>query len=210
MSPESVEELENKLTKNLARRKKELLFLKSKIAESDSEYNSLARAACVMLCAHFEGFIKDSSNYYIEYIANQKILYKKLKPNFKVLKMQKTFDKANFSVGLRLINDIETLNSKIFTLDNGTTISTHSNPSSTELEKILCLLGIKSDLFELKKVYIDKSLLKKRNEIAHGTMSDVAASDFNEMINIILELMDGYSNIIVDAAEQKLYLKEGA
>ena len=59
--------------------------------------------------------------------------------------------------------------------------------------------------FSLKKEWIDRDLLKVRNEIAHGERSDVDVEMFNETVSHVLEMMDLFSEGIMTAAEKKLY-----
>lgn len=86
-------------------------------------------------------------------------------------------------------------------------ISTHSNPSSEELKEILKTLGLESDIFETKAVYIDSSLLAKRHMVVHGQKTDLEKEDFVNTFEIILTLLDEYKALIISAADEKKYLK---
>lgn len=75
----TVETLEELLMQDLAWRKKEMFSLKILVEKDEINEPILLRAGIALLCAHFEGFIKRASNYYIGYVAEQKKPYSELK-----------------------------------------------------------------------------------------------------------------------------------
>ena len=86
-------------------------------------------------------------------------------------------------------------------------ISTHSNPSSKELEEILLTIGVETDIFNTKSFFIDNSLLANRHSVVHGERSELSKEDFFSTFKIIMELIDAYKEVIVKAAENKEYLR---
>ncbi|MBS6148856.1 MAG: hypothetical protein KH619_05190, partial [Veillonella sp.] len=84
----NLEDLLDKIFNNTSRRKKEILFLKLQVEKN----NSLCRPLYPMLCAHFEGTVKELSNYYIDYISSRNIPYCDLKTNFKALVLRSEFE----------------------------------------------------------------------------------------------------------------------
>ena len=91
--------------------------------------------------------------------------------------------------------------------ENNPFISTHSNPSSAELEEILETIGIESDIFETKATYIDSSLLEKRHKVVHGERSDLDKEDFLTTFKIIIDLVEEYKTLLVNAADNKIYMR---
>lgn len=83
MKVKTLENLDDALDKHLAWRKKEMLSLKVLIDKENENSETLIRAGLALLCAHFEGFIKDASNDYLEYISSQDIIYKDLRDVFR-------------------------------------------------------------------------------------------------------------------------------
>lgn len=210
----TVEKLEELLMQDLAWRKKEMLSLKILVEKDEVNEPILLRAGIALLCAHFEGFIKRASNCYIGYVSEQKKLYSELKENFAALKMEKEFKSCakseKHSVHKNLLIMHDELATKTFKEkydENNPFISTHSNPSSNELKEILETIGIKSDIFETKATYIDSSLLEKRHHVVHGDRSDLDKTDFMTTFDIIIELIERYKDLIVDAADNKKYLR---
>lgn len=209
-----MEKLEEILLQDLAWRKKEMLSLKILVERDEVNEPILLRAGIALLCAHFEGFIKRASNCYIGYVAEQRQLYSDLKENFAAIKMEKEFkscaksDKHSVHKKLLLMHD--SLTTKKFAEkydENNPFISTHSNPSSTELKEILDTLGIESNIFETKATYIDSSLLEKRHHVVHGDRSDLDKVDFLTTFDIIIKLIEDYKVLIIEAADNKKYLR---
>lgn len=212
-----IENLEDALDKDLAWRKKEMLSLKL-LVESDSVNESiLLRAGIALLCAHFEGFIKYSSNCYVAYVSGQKVASNTLKNGFIALKMEKEFkacsDSAKHSVHARLIDKYHSIiNEKYFQLDVNDEelfIKTHSNPNCEVIKEILSTIGIQTELFETKKNYIDSSLLAKRHKVVHGERSELDKVDFLDTFTIIMDLLDEFHKLICTSAENRIFLKSG-
>lgn len=210
----TVEQLEELLTQDLAWRKKEMFSLKILVERDQVNEPILLRAGIALLCAHFEGFIKRASNCYIGYVSEQKKTYSELKDNFAALKMEKEFKNCaksdKHSVHKKLLMTHNELITKTFKEkydENNPFISTHSNPSSTELKEILETIGIESNIFETKATYIDSSLLQKRHSVVHGERSDLDKEDFLTTFRIIIELIEEYKNLIINAADNKKYLR---
>lgn len=212
-----IEKLQDALDKDLAWRKKEMLSLRL-LVESDSVNESiLLRAGIALLCAHFEGFIKYSSNCYVAYVSGQKVASNTLKNGFIAIKMEKEFkacsDSAKHSVHARLIDKYNSIvNDKYFRLDVNDEelfIKTNSNPNCDVIKDILLTLGIETDLFETKKNYIDSSLLEKRHKVVHGERSELDKKDFLTTFEIIMDLLDEFHKLICTSAENRIYLKIG-
>ena len=210
----TVEKLEELLMQDLAWRKKEMFSLKILVDKDEVNEPILLRAGIALLCAHFEGFIKRASNCYIGYVAEQKKTYCELKENFAALKMEKEFkscaksDKHSVHKKLLLMHDdLATKTFKEKYDENNPFISTHSNPSSKELEEILESIGIDSDIFETKATYIDSSLLEKRHHVVHGDRSDLDKEDFLITFDIIIKLIEDYKDLVISAADNKKYLR---
>lgn len=210
----TIEKLEDLLMQDLAWRKKEMVSLKILVDKDEVNEPILLRAGIALLCAHFEGFIKRASNCYIGYVSEQKKMYSELKKNFIALKMEKEFkscaksDKHSVHKKLLLMHDDLATKKFVEKYDeNNPFISTHSNPSSAELREILETIGIESDIFETKATYIDSSLLKKRHQVVHGNHSVLDKDDFLTTFGIIIKLIEDYKDLIIDAADDKKYLR---
>lgn len=215
MKIRSLEELEDKLESDLSWRKKEILSLKILIDSDKINQKILLRAGIALLCAHFEGFIKVASNYYIVYVANKKIKAEDIINTLVAIKMNKKIKQCGgtekFSVHGEMITLLEKIKGENFFIkytEDSPIISTNSNPTTTVLKEILRTIGVESDIFETKKQYIDYSLLSNRHKVVHGERHDLDYEDFINTHGIVLELIDSYKELIINAAEQELFLKE--
>lgn len=214
MKIRTVEELEDKLEQDMAWRKKEILSLKLLIESDELNRRILLRAGIALLCAHFEGFIRTASNFYVVYVSNQKIkcdniarslLAIKLKCDFK--NCSKTEKHSVHGLMLNKIDEIKNENFFIKYTEDSPIISTESNPSSQVLDEILKTIGVKSDIFNTKKQYIDHSLLLNRHKVVHGERYELEYEDFKTIFNVIMELLGNYEELIIQSAEKGMFLK---
>lgn len=205
----NLEDLLDKIFNNTSRRKKEILFLKLQVEKN----NSLCRPLYPMLCAHFEGTVKELSNYYIDYISSRNIPYCDLKANFKALVLRSEFESVKNTVAdhnrIPIIEKIESLNSENFNIvqsGHKLLISTNGNPKPETLDIILKSIGLETDIFTLKENFINNQLLSIRHDIVHGRFRDVDLVTFMETCDIVLELILKYADLIFDAADKQLFL----
>lgn len=78
-------DLERRLAEELAWRKKEIVELKR--AAHNREY--LARAVAVVLCAHWEGYLKRAIQVYVDYVFSLNLRVRDLAPNFVAISLYK-------------------------------------------------------------------------------------------------------------------------
>lgn len=206
----TIEDLESVLNENLAWRKKEMLSMKLMIQGDGDKYKRiLLRLGIALLCAHFEGFIKYAANSYVKYVSNQGIPCKLLKHNFMVFNLQVEFEKCKKtdknSVYQHFLYKYNELLNCIFSVKKDV-VETHSNPSSEKIKELLSSIGVETDIFELKRNYIDKELLSNRHKVVHGERYPIDIEDFYSTFEEIMPLLDNFEKIIIEAAESKQYL----
>lgn len=211
MKIKTVEDLEDKLTEELAWRKKELLYLKRIIKTSKGNQNTYIRTGTAMLSAHYEGFIKVSANYYVNFVSQQKVSYDKIKNCFVSLKLKSKFKDCigteKISVYSRVFDKFDEISEQTFGINDMKIISTESNPSSYVLKEILTSIGLDYSPFESKQNFIDYHLLSKRHEVVHGDRTFLTDQDFYDTFKEIMEVIDTFKLLIIDAADNKKYLK---
>ncbi|MEN6350521.1 MAG: MAE_28990/MAE_18760 family HEPN-like nuclease [Syntrophomonas sp.] len=213
MKLKTMEQLQDLIDAEFAWRKKELSILKSKIYIAKGKtIDTEIRCGIALLYAHWEGFIKNSAQLYLEFVANQRVKYCELAPSFIALKLKRKLteceqtNKSSIHTQIIdfLINDLENTSQIPFR----NIINTESNLSSLVLKEIVHTIGLDYTQFETKNKLIDERLLKNRNEIAHGEFNIVDKDDFDEIFTEIYNLMNLFKNDILNAAVQKKYLQQ--
>ena len=212
MKIKTIENLEDALDKHLAWRVKEMLNLKVLIDKGDNACITLTRAGIALLCAHFEGFIKDASYDYLSFVASQNVCYKDLQEVFSVMKIHSRIEEcaksSKHSVQAKILKEYDGLSTEIFHIKDKSIIDTHSNPSSDILKELLLSLGLETDIFKTKANYIDRSLLANRHRIVHGERITLEYKDFFSTFNVIMKILNEYRDFLIDAAAEGLYKKQ--
>lgn len=200
------------LSESIAWRKKELSDLKTLI-DSKSDYPhrkyALLRCGIALLYAHFEGFTKQASQAYLEYVAAQRLPPQQLASNFLALSFCHTINDISdsrkpsaFAHALKVFSDpgISRLN-----IPYKTGINTESNLSSSVLKEIIWVLGFDYICYETKEKLIDGKLLARRNKIAHGERLSMDIHDYTEVHEAVIEMINTLKNQIENAASLKSY-----
>ena len=214
MKIRTVEELSDKLDKELAWRKIELSALKAVIDLKSfalPKRKALLRSGITMLYAHWEGFVKVSANSYVEFVAMQKLPYNQLANNFIALAMKDQLDQAKETEKATIYNEVAEF---FMTKLNERSVIKYefriatSNLSSSVFKEIICMIGLDYSFYKSKEVLIDEKLLGKRNIIAHGNYLDIDEKDYDELHRIVIEMMDTLRNQIDNAAATKEYCSQ--
>ena len=212
MKIRTVEQLCDALNHELIWRKRELTDLKYSIerASQDSRRRVIARSGITILYAHWEGFIKTASQYYLEYISRENLKNSELQLNFLTISMFKSTGLKSFS---KNISTYEMLTEFYISKMNENAcipyksiIRTESNLSSKVLREIVWCLGLDYSIYETKENLIDINLLKRRNNIAHGEYIDIDPNDYIELRDNFILLMTTFRDQILNSASMKAYL----
>jgi len=214
MKIRTLEQLSDKLAEELAWRKIELSALKGMIdlkSFSSGKNKALLRSGITMLYANWEGFIKVSSNSYLEFVAMQNLPYNNLSHNFIALAMKDKLNQANQTNKATIYNEVaEFFLTKMAERSSIKYVNriTTSNLSSSVFKEIVCMLGLDYSFYESKEVLIDEKLLKKRNTIAHGNYLDIDEKEYDELHTQIITIMDNFRNQIDNCASTKQYYRQ--
>ncbi len=149
----------------------ELNLLFKKIPKKSDCYQlPLIRANIALLYAHWEGFVKDATSFYLQHVALQGLKYKELQAQFVALCLKATINNFQANSIKKQAGAVE------FILNNAeekakipykNEINTKSNLKFIVLEEILFIIGIDVSKFSRKKKLID-DLVDLRNGIVHG------------------------------------------
>lgn len=213
MKIKSLSKLQDLIDADHIWRKRELITLKQEVRFTKNEV--FARAGMALLCAHFEGFVREIANYYILYVSCQKENISDLKNNFVAIHASKTIKRCAETEKISAYNsflndffdDFEQNTFSIKYSQDNPVIKTGGNPSSPVFKEIVLALGLDFTPYETKTNYIDTDLLKNRHEIVHGSKWVIQAEDYDDTLTQILEIMESFKQQVLHAACSKDYLK---
>jgi hypothetical protein len=212
MKIRTVNDLSDRLDAEFSWRLKELADLKVLVKTTEKlKQSSMIRAGLPLTYAHWEGFVKSSAQFYLNFVLMQKHELKELSSCFLALSAQNLINKFTYSnktsLQLDLVNHLTTNSSLSATANYSTTINTKANLNSSVFTDISLSIGIAIAPYETKFNFIDESLLKRRNEIAHGNYLDIDSTAFREIVDEVIGLMRQFKNDIMNSAIQKSYLR---
>jgi hypothetical protein len=207
----TTDELIERVGRDLIWRRKELSELKGLAQEMQGQIRSrvIIRSAVALLYAHWEGFVKKSSSYYLEFVSSHRLPYGRLAPNFVALSLKAKFNELAVSdkiSGANLLAEFfcTSLNRQSSVPYKGA-VDTKSNLSSKVLQDILSALGIAHDNFSTKMNFIDSNLVNPRNHIAHGEDFVLTVAEYIVLHDSVMELLETYRNEVENAAVLRLF-----
>lgn len=199
------------LDREFAWRLKEIDDLKKSIRAANlSHRRTLIRAGLALLYAHWEGFVKASSELYLNYLAHKKIPYQELRLCLVALGLRGHL--ATVGVSSKAESNILAVKFIMNNLDKPAklpfkdSIDTSSNLSSTVFKTIAEWIGVDSNPYMAYSQFIDSSLLERRNKIAHGEAIDLEIDDYYTLTNEVIKLIRFFKTDLENSAINKLYL----
>jgi len=205
------EHLYDILVADLGWRKKELTTLYNNVQSSSLKHLPTAiRCAVVMLYAHWEGFIKNSSEHYLNYIKYQDLRLNQLNSNLLALSLKQKISEFNdtqkATIHVRFIDYLRNNLQEPAIIADKDSIRTKSNLNSTILREIFASIGLNIASYELKFNLIDETLLRCRNNIAHGNFLLLDKNKYEILHRDIVAMMDNYLTDISNAVDLQKYL----
>jgi len=205
--------LSKKLDDEFSWRRKELTLLKSKIPlDKNPLQSAMLRSALPLLYAHWEGFVKLTMSYYLEYVSKKYLNHDELTSNFIALSLQnKLGDLKNRSIENRtkIIDFIFNNIARQSNIPKKNIINTKSNLNFEVLKEILFILDLDDPHIDNKKDVIN-DLVTERNHIAHGEQKLVDYQTYENFFTDIIELMEFIKTTIENNAIQEKYKKANA
>jgi hypothetical protein len=211
MKIRTLDDLVANIDSELAWRRRELHNFKGVVVNGRSSLlPHFCRASVLLAYSHWEGFVKNVCLAYVEYVSRKKLPFDQLSTNFVALVCMRTLKESGQSKSLlpyiQLIDFLRLNGSETSRVPFKDVIDTESNLSSEVLQKLLLALGIPlDDAFILKKQFIDRNLLKTRNEIAHGERTEVSEEFASEIFSQVESLLQGFKVAVENAAAQRLF-----
>jgi len=179
----TISDIQNYLENELGWRTQEIDNLKKIIPNVNSiQARSLLRAGIPILYAHWEGFVNELKSCFIIFGLKKEI-------------EQLTDTKASIK-NIRITDFLlKELNNKAKLFYKGI-INTQSNLNSALFEEIITSIGIDATPYKLKYKLIDESLLKRRNQIAHGEYLDIDIQGYRNLSDEVIALIRHYKTDI--------------
>ncbi len=201
----TVSQLQDSLDKGFSWRLKEVADLKvSTRASASLAQATLLRAGVPLLYAHWEGFVKQSSQDYLTFVANQRLNYGQLASCFVVFGAKKHL--ANIvsarraTVNIGAVEFFRTCFAERADLALSNAINTGANLNSDVFANIATSLGVTTAPYDSYFNLIDEALLARRNRIAHGEYLDLGADDFRTLADEVIKLLRMYKTDLENLA----------
>jgi hypothetical protein len=211
----SLEELEDGLDKDLSWRKHEISLITGLIQKAKGpKEKTLIRAGIALMYSHWEGHIKKCAEIYLCYLNHLSHKYCDMKDNFAHLSLAEKFAEGfsikKYKSQKEIFSYIESGLTSNFKVDEKKVIDTESNLKSEVFLNMIHQLGLDVSPFELKNNFIDKTMVKNRNSIAHGErVGDKELLDaYIDIEKELLVMIQTFQNMIRTAACNKSFLKE--
>ena len=205
----TLDEMQTALDHEMAWRIKEIGVFKVGAGGNGPQRKSFIRAGVALLYAHWEGFIKSSSEIYLSYVESRALPYRDLKSCFVVFGLK---GKINSLVESRKsVSNVEAMDFILSKMDEtaklqiGSAINTDSNLTSKVFSNIAGSLNIDISLYQTKFHLIDSSLVERRNKVAHGEFLEIGGGDFSKLVDDMLGLMRLYKTDLENAASLESY-----
>lgn len=206
MKIRSISILQDELDKEFAWRVKEISGLKMSI-ESKSlslAQATLIRAGVPLLYAHWEGFVKQASQHYLEYVSNLRLKFSELSSCFVVFGAKKhlshVVESRRAAVNIAAVNFFRNCAEERADLSLSNAINTQSNLKSEVFLDIAMSLGVSLTSYSSYSNFIDESLLARRNAIAHGEYLDLNPEAFKNLADEVIKLLRMYKTDLQNLA----------
>jgi hypothetical protein len=207
MTIHTIEQLEGSIAEDIAWRKKELSEIKAIVQSTHTSTirrTAMIRSGVAMLYAHWEGFIKNASQWYLEYVISCRLSYRQLSSSFVALAMKAQLNQA--LQANKASTFVPVCEFFLYNLDERCRLSidglvkTQSNLTSSALQEIMLSLGLDYTYYTTKSKFIDSKLVYARNIIAHGNYLLINEKDFLNEFDLVLGMIEYYRNQIENAA----------
>lgn len=214
MAPQTVEQIEDALDTSLAWRRTEIKAMQAAIADAERRSpgspaaRAFARSGVALLYAHWEGFVKEACQLYVDFVAKRRLKCAEVNDGFlrsALLALGKQALSGNEASLEALISAVRTPEKERVKIPKSTMIDTKSNLRFSVLKDILDSIGFPCEQFATRGQLIDRSLCDTRNWIAHGRYHYPPTGSFDSLQREILDMMESLRAIIVANARQRGY-----
>lgn len=182
----------------------------SATSPSPTRERLLRRAAVAFLYAHWEGFIKQATTTYLDFVHHQRLKNRDLSPTILSLSARSLVNSATGAnavvVHLAVAQFFVEQSDDEAKIPYANAVRT-SNLTYSEFHDITTMLGL--DLVaretETKAKLIDEELVKNRNRIAHGEYLTVDKPQYTLLNAEIIKIITLFYNELLNAAFEQRY-----
>jgi hypothetical protein len=206
MNVATLEALSGVLTRDMNWRIREISDLKHSIRVGPAQLRqSTMRAAIPIFYAHWEGHVRVCATGYVSHIALKRLEFKQILRSYMIANLRGEFDRLSGQPlskmqQIALIEKIFATEIDHFRSRSDYLVDTRSNLSYGTLCEILTVLGLEASSFEADELFIDKILLHKRNNIAHGQSITLADDELEDIAGRTIGIMRTFRNLVENAA----------
>ncbi|MDH1629299.1 MAE_28990/MAE_18760 family HEPN-like nuclease [Pseudomonas mosselii] len=208
----TLDHLQDGLDAEMGWRVKEISTFIMAAKTDGAEKKVYIRAGIALMYAHWEGFVKNSSEMYLNFVHHRGLTYRELKTCFAVFglkgKLELLAASRKSGPNIAAFDFIVSELGERAQMKMASAINTGSNLTSAVFSNIAASLDIDLDRYSTKFNLIDESLVARRNQVAHGEHVELKAQDFNDLAQEVLQLMRDYKVDVLNAASMKGYLRE--
>ncbi len=176
---------------------------------SEPVAKAMRRSFIPIAYAHWEGFVKKTANYYLEFVAMQGLRLCDLNSSFMSLYLWKecasSLSRGKASSLVDVCDVLLARGTHRVRIHYKDVISTNSNLDSKTLLDICSTLGLSFEIFKTKTLFIDAVLVGKRNQIAHGESQDIGKADLENIKIEVIALIDRFRNEVENAVTSSAF-----
>ena len=214
MGSRTVDELQDHLDEGIAWRRIELHALAGAIEDAEQKYPGLplsrafARSGVALLYAHWEGFVKEACQGYVDFVAVRKLRFNELNDGLLKISLEallRRLDSGDDSASAALIDVVRRPTVARTKFSKNEIVDTKSNLRHNVLLEILEKIGFPVDSFATKANLIDKSLCDARNSIAHGRDHYPDPKAFALLRDSVMEMIEEIRDMILAQARTQGY-----
>lgn len=204
-------EIQEYLDNEFAWRLREIDLLKTVVRRATSgNRRTLIRASIPLFYAHWEGFVKAGAEALLCFVSLSGKTYRELAPCFAVHGLTSEISGLVESKKEHLrVTAMEFVMSK---MDERASfgwrgrVSSGGNLNYERFQSIAAAVGIDITRYETRRNFVNESLVKRRNEIAHGALGDLTLKGFTDVANEVLVLLRWFKTDLENSIALKAYL----
>lgn len=137
----------------------------------------------------------------MQYLALRRLAYSNLKESFRLNAFFVRFRRLSqgrltHREQIALLCEVLESGGQRFSSVNEDILSTRSNLNSSVLRDICCVLSLDMSHFDNDLDFLDKVLLHRRNNIAHGDFIEIDFEVLRDMSDRVIELMRKFNNLV--------------